>query len=79
MMAPDYVILVPGLRQPTYLSIVDALSLSYAILLATIGAGGLAVVRHGRYEPTLLRSVAGALAVGTGLVLVVSVALSFGL
>lgn len=79
MMAPDYVILVPGLRQPTYLGIVDALSLSYALLLATVGAGGLAVARHGRYEPTLLRGVAGAFAVGTGLSLVVSVALSFGL
>jgi hypothetical protein len=79
MLPPDYVVLVPGLRQPTYLSVVNALSLSYALLFAAIGAAGLAVVRHGQYEPKLLRAVAGAFAIGTGMALVVSVVLSFSL
>ena len=79
MLSPDYVVLVPGLRQPTFLGIVDALSLNYALLLATIGAAGLAVVRHGQGNSKLLRSVAGAFAIGTGMALVTSVALSFSL
>ena len=79
MMAPDYVVIVPGLRQPTYLGVVDALSLSYALLFATIGAAGLAVVRHGRDDPRLLRGVAGAFAIGSGMALVSSIVLSFSL
>lgn len=76
---PGYVFLVPGLRQPTFPGVVDALSLSFALLFATIGAAGLAVVRHGQLNPRLLRAVAGALATGTGLALVVSVVLAFSL
>jgi hypothetical protein len=79
MLSPAYVIQVPGLRQPTYLGVVSALSLSYALLFATIGAAGLAVVRHGQHQPKLLRAVAGAFATGTALALVVSVVLSFSL
>jgi hypothetical protein len=79
MLSPAYVIQVPGLRQPTYLGVVNALSLTYALLFATIGAAGLAVIRHGQYQPRLLRAVAGAFATGTGLALVVSVVLSFSL
>jgi tryptophan-rich sensory protein len=78
-LSPAYVIQVPGLRQPTYLGVVSALSLSYALLFATIGAAGLAVVRHGQHQPKLLRAVAGAFATGTALALVVSVVLSFSL
>lgn len=79
MLTPDYVVLVPGLRQPTYLGVVNALSLSQALLLATIGGAGLAVVRHGRGNPKLLRGVAGAFATGIGMALVTSVLLSFSL
>lgn len=79
MLSPDYVVLVPGLRQPTYLGVVDALSLNYALLFATIGAGGLAVVRHGQNNPALLRGVAGTFAIGTVMALVTSVVLSFSL
>jgi hypothetical protein len=79
MLPPDYVVIIPGLGQPTYLGIVDALSLTYALLLATIGAAGLAVVRHGRNDPKLLRGVAGVFAIGTGMALVTSVVLSFSL
>jgi hypothetical protein len=79
MLPPDYVVPVPGLRQPTYLSVVDALSLSYALLFATVGAAGFAVVRHGQFNSRLLRAVAGVFATGAGMALIVSVALSFSL
>lgn len=79
MLSPDYVVRVPGLRQPTYRGVVDALSLSHALLLATIGAGGLAVARHGQFNPKLLRAVAGAFAIGTGMALITSAVLSFSL
>jgi hypothetical protein len=79
MLSPAYVVPVPGLLQPTYTSVVDALSLSFALLFATIGAAGLAVVSHGQNEPRLLRAVARAFALGTGMALVVSVLLAFGL
>ena len=77
MLGPRYVLPVPGLRQPTYPGIVSAMSLTITLLFATIGAAGLAVVRRRDFTPRLLRSVAGALAAGTGLTLVVSVALAF--
>jgi hypothetical protein len=79
MLPPDYVVSVPGLRQPTYLGVVDALSLTYALLLATVGAAGLAVVRHGKDNSRLLRSVAGVFAIGVSVALVTSIVLSFSL
>lgn len=68
-----YVILIPGLHQPTFLSVLNGFSLSLALLLATIGAAGLVVLKYGSAQPLLLRGVARALAIGTGMLLVVSV------
>jgi len=79
MLSPAYVIRVPGLLQPSFTSVVDALSLSYALLFATIGAAGLAVVSYGQNDARLIRAVARAFALGTGMALVVSVLLAFGL
>jgi hypothetical protein len=77
MLAPDYVFAVPGPQQPTYRSVVDGLSLSLPLLLATIGAAGLAVSRHGNNDARLVRSVAGAFGIGLAALLVTSVVLFF--
>jgi len=77
LLAPDYVFSLPGLRQPTYLTVVDGLSLSLPLLLATIGAAGLAVARHGNDDARLMRSVAGVFGIGLAALLVTSVALFF--
>jgi len=77
MLAPDYVFAVPGPRQPTYRSVVDGLSLSLPLLLATIGAAGLAVSRHGNNDVRLMRSVSAVFAIGLAALLVTSVALFF--
>lgn len=79
MLSPGYVIPVPGGHPPTFIGVVNALSLTFALSLLTIGAAGLAVVRQYDFTPRLLRGVAGAFALGTGLMLVVSVALAFSL
>lgn len=78
-MTPPYVFRVPGLRQPTFLGVFAGLSLVLPLLLASIGAAGLAVARHGRNDRRLVRSVAGVFAIGVGTLLVVSVARFFGL
>lgn len=77
LLPPDYVIRVPGLRQPAYRGVVDGLSLSLPMLLATIGAAGFAVARHGDANAGLIRGVAGAYAIGVTAVLVTSIVLFF--
>lgn len=77
MLQPEYVFPVGGLRQPTYGSVVDGLSLALPLLMGTMGAAGLSVLRHGRDDAKLVRGIAGAFAVGTTSVLVVSVLLFF--
>ena len=47
MLQPSHVFIVPGLRRPTFMSVLDGLSLSFAVLVATIGFAGLAVLKHG--------------------------------
>lgn len=76
--AAPHVFVVPGMFQPSLLSVTSGLSLSLALLLASIGGAGLAVVRHGGDHAKLLRGVSGAFALGTGALLVVSVAQFFG-
>lgn len=73
LLPPASVFLVPGLRQPTFTSVFDGLSLSLAMLVATIGAAGLAVIRHGLESPLLMRGVARAFALGSAMLLVLSI------
>jgi hypothetical protein len=68
-----YVILVPGLHQPTFLSVLNGFSLSLALLVATIGGAGLVVLRYGADQPLLLRGVARVFAIGTGMLLALSI------
>ncbi len=68
-----YVILIPGLHQPTFLSVLNGFSLSLALLVATIGAAGLVVLKYGADQPLLLRGVSRALAIGTGMLLALSI------
>jgi hypothetical protein len=77
LMPPAYVFEVPGTRQPTYRGVTAGLSISLPVLLVTLGAAGLAVIRHGRDQAALVRGVAGALAAGLALLLVTSIVLFF--
>jgi len=79
MLAPGHVFLVPGLRQPTFVGVLDGLSISLAVLVATIGLAGLAVSRQGRDAPLVVRAVARAFALGSALLLAVSIADYFSL
>jgi hypothetical protein len=74
-----HVIQVPGLLHPDARSTLNGFSLSIAILLASIGAAGLAVVRYAGDVAPLLRRVAGAFALGTTGVLALSILQFFGL
>ena len=74
-----YAIAVPGTAPPAFMGIVSALSLTFALTFVTIGAAGLAIVRRYDFTPRLLRAVAGAFALGTGLMLIVSITLAFSL
>ncbi|MEO8481463.1 MAG: hypothetical protein ABI634_04585 [Acidobacteriota bacterium] len=68
-----YVILIPGLHQPTFLGVLNGFSLSLSLLVATMGAVGLVVLKYGEDQPLLLRGVARALAIGTGMLLALSI------
>jgi hypothetical protein len=77
--APTHVWTVPGLRQPTFLGVLDAFSLSVAMSLATIGAAGLVVLRYGAGAPLVARGVARVFAIGTAMLLAISIADAFSL
>lgn len=77
--SPPHVFRVPGLRQPTFLGVLEGMSLGVPILLASIGAAGLVVARRGSADPRLVRGVAGAFALGTGALLLLSIAQFFSL
>jgi hypothetical protein len=79
MMPPGHVFLVPGLRQPSFMSVLDGLSLSLAIGVGTIGLAGFAVVKYGTESPRLMRGVSGAFGLGSALLLIVSIADFFSL
>jgi hypothetical protein len=68
-----YVILVPGLHQPTFLGVLNGFSLGLSLLLATIGAAGLVVLKYGADQERLVRGVSRAFAIGTGMLLIVSI------
>jgi hypothetical protein len=72
-MRATYVILIPGLHQPTFLGVLNGFSLSLSLLLGTIAAAGLVVVKYGADQPLLLRGVSRAFAVGTGMLLFLSI------
>lgn len=71
--AGTYVIPIPGLHQPTLAGVLRGFSLSLSMLLATIGAAGLVVLKYGGEEPRLIRGVSRAFAIGTGALLVISI------
>ncbi|MEO7192808.1 MAG: hypothetical protein ABI051_17315 [Vicinamibacterales bacterium] len=77
---PPFVFVVPGLWRPTTTSVISGMSLSMALLVTTLGAVGLILLkRGGGDDPLLLRGVARAFAVaGVGL-LIVSIADFFSL
>ena len=68
-----YVIAVPGLHQPTFLSVLNGFSLSVSLLLATIGAAGLVVLKYGAEQALLLRGVSRAFGFGLGMLVVLSI------
>jgi hypothetical protein len=72
-MRATYVILIPGLHQPTFLGVLNGFSLSLSLFLATVGASGLVVLKYGAEHELLLRGVSRAFAIGTGILLVVSI------
>ena len=76
---PTHVWTVPGLRQPTFTSVIDAFSLMVAVLLATIGAAGLAVLKSASDDFVTARTVSRVFAIGTAATLLTSVALAFSI
>lgn len=74
-----HIVRVPGVLRPDVLSVLNGFSLGVAMLLASIGAAGLAVARHAGDYAVLLRRVAGAFAIGTGGLFVLSVMQFFSL
>lgn len=79
LLPPRYAFPVPGGAVPTFVGELQAFSLAFALWFLTIGVAGLAVVRRYDFTPRLLRGVAGAFALGTGLMLVASVVFAFSL
>jgi hypothetical protein len=77
--SPPYLLLVPGQGVPSARDVADGLSLSLALLLATIGGAGLVVARRGYEDVLLMRGVARAYALGLTVVLILSIANFFGL
>jgi hypothetical protein len=74
---PPFIWLVPGLLHPDAAGALTGLSLSVSLLMATIGAAGLVVVKRAEDE-VLIRGVARAFALGTSGLLALSIADSFG-
>jgi hypothetical protein len=72
-MRATYVILVPGLHQPTFLGVLNGFSLALSLLIATIGAAGFVVLKYGSEQELLLRGVSRAFAIGTAMLLAVSI------
>ena len=72
-MRATYVILIPGLHQPTFLGVVNGFSLSLSLFLATVGAAGLVVMTYAADQELLLRGVSRAFAIGTGMLLAISI------
>ena len=70
---PTYVIPIPGVHQPTFLSVLNGFSLSVSLLLATIGAAGLVVLKYGAGQALLLRGVSRAFGFGLGMLVVLSI------
>jgi hypothetical protein len=76
---PPFVFLVPGSRQPHFTGTVSAFSLVLPLLLTTIGAAGLAVLRYGHRDDALLRGVSRSFALGTAGLLLLSIGEFFSL
>jgi hypothetical protein len=70
---PAYLFLVQGQSVSSTDQVADGLSLSFSLLLATLGSAGLVVGKRGHDDALLLRGVARAYALGTGVLLVVSI------
>jgi len=77
--SPAYLFLIPNQPVPDAAAVADGLSLALPLLLVTLGAAGLVVHRRGADDPALLRGVARAYALGTGILLAVSVLSFFSL
>jgi hypothetical protein len=76
---PGYLVLVPGQPIPSAGEVADGFSLAFSLLLATMAAAGIVVAHRGQDDPLLLRGVARAFAIGSGVLLVLSVLLFFSL
>ena len=74
---PPFIWRVPGLMQPHAAGAFNSLSLSVALLTATIGAAGLVVAKRAD-DAVLVRGVARAFAIGMAGLLAMSIASSFG-
>ena len=71
--SPAYLFLVPGQQVPSPSEVADGLSLALSLLLATLGAAGLAVLNRGHADPVMMRGMARIYGLGIGLVLLVSI------
>jgi hypothetical protein len=71
--------LVPGQDPPSPDQVAGGFSLALSLLLGTLAAAGVAVGKRGHEDPTLLRGVAKAYAVGGAVLLVVSILMFFSL
>ena len=78
MLAPSHVFVIPGIRRPLFTSVLDGLSLSLTVLVATLGAAGLSVLAHAQDE-RLLKSMARVFALGSSALLFLSISEFFSL
>lgn len=74
---PAYLFTVPGQTIPSIGQVADGFSLSFSLLLATIAGAGLVVATRGADDPLLLRGVSRAYAMGSGVLLVISILMFF--
>jgi hypothetical protein len=77
--APAYLFLIPGQDVPSARQVADGFSLALALLLATLGAAGLAVLSRGHADATLMRGIARVYALGIGVILALSILSFFSL
>ena len=68
----SYPLLLPGGVERTFLDLFAGLSLTFALLCATVGALGLVVARRASHDQVLMSATARTLAAGTATLLVIS-------
>jgi hypothetical protein len=72
-LATSYAFMMPDGRSRTMVNFLDGFSLSFAVLLAAMGAIGLVVARHGSADVLLMSRVARVCALASVVLLVIAV------